>query len=93
MKFRWSNEEFLLTQQNTVLDDDTLYVHHEGILQAFQDHFYVVAHDLSIEVFEDTGDAVIGAELDYSVRYGEELDYLSDIVLLTDEEKKLFGPG
>lgn len=43
--------------------------------------------------FEDTGDAVIGAELDYSVRYGEELDYLSDIVLLTDEEKKLFGPG
>lgn len=53
MKFRWSNEEFLLTQQNTVLDDDTLYVHHAGILQAFQDHFYVVAHDLSIEVFED----------------------------------------
>ena len=90
MKFWWSNEEFLLNQQNTVLRDGTLYVSHEGLLQAFQDHFYVVAHDLSVEVFEDTGNAVIGAALDYSVRYGEELDYLSDIVFLTDEEKKLF---
>ena len=35
MKFRWSNKEFLLNRQNTVLDGDTLYVHHEGILQAF----------------------------------------------------------
>ncbi len=30
MKFRWSNKEFLLNRQNTVLDDDTLYVHHAG---------------------------------------------------------------
>lgn len=90
MKFWWSNEEFLLNQQNTVLRDGTLHVSHKGLLQAFQDHFYVVAHDLSVEVFEDTGNAVIGAALDYSVRYGEELDYLSDIVFLTDEEKRLF---
>ena len=89
MKFRWSNEEFLLTRQNTTLNDEMLCVNHMGALRAFQDHFYVVAHNLSIEVFEDTGDAVICAALDYSVQYGEELDYLSDIVLLTDEEKKL----
>lgn len=90
MKFRWSNEEFLLTRQNTTLKDETLCIHHDGLLQALQDHFYVVAHDLSVEVFEDTGNAVICAALDYSVQYGEELDYLSDIVFLTDEEKRLF---
>ena len=83
----------MLTRQNTTLKDDTLYIHHDGLLQAFQDHFYVVAHDLSVEVFEDTGNAVICAALDYSVQYGEELDYLSDIVFLTDEEKKLFEHG
>lgn len=90
MKFRWSNEEFLLTRQNTVQNNGALYIHHDGVMKAFQDHFYVVAHNLSIEVFEDTGDAAICAALNYSVQYGEELDYLSDIVLLTDEEKKLF---
>lgn len=91
MKFWWSNEEFLLTRQNTVLDGDTLYVHHEGILQAFQDHFYVVASELSIEIMEETGHAFICAKLDYSVRFGEDEEYLSEFVILNDEEKRLFA--
>lgn len=93
MKFRWSNEEFLLNRQNTVLEDELLYIHDERILNAFQDHFYAVAEELSLEIDDDTGWVNICGKLSYSVQYEEELDYLSDIVLLTDEEKKLFEPG
>lgn len=58
-------------------------------MNAFQDHFYAVAEELSLEIDDDTGWVNICGKLSYSVQYEEELDYLSDIVLLTaDTEKK-----
>lgn len=90
MKFEWSDKEFELNQQNTSWDGSFLYVYSDDILQAFQDHFYVAASELSIEIMEDTGRAFICAKLDYSVRFGEDEEYLSEFVILNDEEKRLF---
>lgn len=91
MKFQWSNEEFALTPKNTVLKNCELYVHDERIRQAFEDHFYVVVSELSLETSDDSEYSVLCAKLDYSVQYGEEVEYLSDVVFLTDDEWKLLA--
>mgnify|MGYP004698310357 CR=1 FL=1 len=90
MEFVWSDKEFVLNKQNTSRHDDFLYVYSDDILRAFQDRFYVVARELSIEILEDTGHAFICARLDYSVRFGEDEEFLSEYVILTDGEKLLF---
>ena len=89
MKFGWLDKEFELNERNTSPGDGFLYVRSDEILHTFENHFYVVASELSLVINDDSGHSILCAKLDFSVRFVEDEEYLSDVVFLTDDEQRL----
>lgn len=91
MRFLWSGEDFDLSKTDVAHVDGEIVLRNDALRRAFETHHAVLVDRFIIDEDELTHNTYICAELRFSLQFGEDEEARADVILLTRQERRLFG--